>query len=99
MNQGIGRDHSVEWIAMDGGEFSRPVDNASFQIQNRDVLYAGLFFNPHFRTPRQGQFACVVLQYNFPDGSQAQKSLFVGILKCGLGGGSELSGIAGEPDE
>jgi hypothetical protein len=60
VNQGIGRDHSVEWIAMDGGEFSRPVDNASFQIQYRDVLYAGLFFNPHSsRARRSSSGSCI----------------------------------------
>ncbi len=87
MDEGIGCNHPVEWVAVDGGKLPGPVDDAPFQIQNRDVLNAGLFFNPHFRDPGQRQFAGVVFQNNLPYGSETQKSLFVRILKGGFWAG------------
>ena len=99
VNQGIGGNHSVKRVPMDRGEFSGLVDDSAFQIQNRDVLDTGLFFDPVFRHSGKGQLATVVFQYNLPYGSEAQKSLFMVIIKCGFCDGSELPGIAGKPDE
>ena len=99
VHQGIGGDHSVEGVPMDGGKFSRLIDDSSFQIQNRDVLNPCLFLDPLFRQPGKRQFAGVVFQNDLPHGGEAQKSLFVRIFQCGFCGGSELPRIAGKPDE
>jgi hypothetical protein len=81
MNQGITGNDPVKGIPVNGRKFARQVDDASFKIQNRDVLNARLFLNPLFGFSWQGKFARVIFQDNLPDGSEAQVSLFMWILK------------------
>ena len=45
------------------------VDHSTLKIQNRDVLDAGLFFNPLFGLGWQGEFAQMILQDDLPRGS------------------------------
>ena len=95
----LGGEQAIEGILVNRRQFAAPKERLVLDEDALEVKESGVFRNPHAGPLRQRKFACGMLEYDLRHAHIAEMKTVCRIVQRGGGGGGNLRGLAGEPEE